>query len=580
MTTTVQVSRRTPPLVIVGSGIPGQAGVKQFLAFIARVRARAGASVDVEGGLIGDAPPTVGEAVSRLLGGEGTPGTPQCPLAVVPLRLTAGGNGKGGVADSMAREQAVHPGLTCRYAPPLGPHPMLQDVLEARIEAALGGADRVQTHVVLVGRGSTDPDSNAEVARAARLLWEGRGYAAVEHSFASLAEPSVPAALERVRRLGARIVVVAPYFLFAGTLPDRIAQQSKGFAAVCPELDVRVADLIGDCDELADLVLERYREAVTSDTRVTCGTGAPQVSLPGVDDEAARPRGSSYHPDGENRQRHAGDAPCRPLPVGDRRSRESSSAGQVWLVGGGPGADDLITVRGQRLLDTADVIVADRLAPQYSVTHPRKGVILVDAAKHPRGSAMPQEEINRIMIEHARAGRRVVRLKGGDPFVFGRGHEELEACIRAGVACEVVPGVPSAIAVPAAAAVPVTHRGMTQEFVVVSGHVPPDDPASRVDWDTLARLTGSLVVLMGVASMPAIAAKLVQAGRSASTPVLIVENGFGVKERVLTSTLSGVAEVLAAERIAPPAVFVIGDVVRRREVIVQAGAVPSTGRHQ
>src|SRR5262249_15265113 len=154
-----------------------------------------------------------------------------------------------------AREQVRHPGLVYRYGRPLGPHPVLQDLLEARIDAALAGTARYGTHVVLVGRGATDPDANAGGAQVARLLWEGRGYDAVELAFISLAEPSVPAALERARRLGARRVVVAPYFLFSGVLPDRVATQSRKFAERQPGLDVRVAALLGDCDELADLVL-------------------------------------------------------------------------------------------------------------------------------------------------------------------------------------------------------------------------------------------------------------------------------------------------------------------------------------
>jgi sirohydrochlorin cobaltochelatase len=298
----------TPPLVIVGHGTRSAAGVEQFVALAERVRARAGAGLaGVEGGLIELARPTVGEAVNRLLGiaGDQTPDAVPLvavPLVAVPLVLTAAGHGKGDIPASMAREQIRHPGLRYRYGRPLGPHPVLQNLLEARIDAALGVAGdradgRAGTHVVLAGRGSTDPDANAEIAKVARLLWEGRGYAGVEPSFVSLAEPSVPAALAKVRLLGAHRVVVAPYFLFAGVLPDRIVAQSAAFAAAHPELDVRVAGLIGDCDELADLVLERYHEALRGDIRMNCDTCAYRVALPGFEDKVGRPQTPHHHPD-------------------------------------------------------------------------------------------------------------------------------------------------------------------------------------------------------------------------------------------------------------------------------------------
>jgi len=219
----------------------------------------------------------------------------------VPLVLSAAGHGKGDIPAALAREQVRHPGLRYRYGRPLGPHPVLLDVLEARIDAALGGqarggAPRAGTHVVLVGRGSTDPDGNAEVAKVARLLWEGRGYADVGLSFVSLAEPSVPAALERARRLGAERIVVAPYFLFAGVLPDRVAAQAAAFAGQHPGTAVRVAGLIGSCDELAGLVLERYAEALRGDIRMNCDTCAYRIAMPGFADKVGQRQTPHHHP--------------------------------------------------------------------------------------------------------------------------------------------------------------------------------------------------------------------------------------------------------------------------------------------
>ncbi len=230
----------------------------------------------------------------------------------------------------------------------------------------------------------------------------------------------------------------------------------------------------------------------------------------------------------------------------------------VALVGGGPGDPDLITVRGRRLLARANLVVVDRLAPPELLAELSPDVEVVDAAKIPYGRAMAQEAINTALIEGARAGKFVVRLKGGDPYVFGRGYEELEACVAAGVPVTVVPGVTSAISVPALAGIPVTHRGVTHEFVVVSGHVAPDHPDSLVDWPALARLRGTLVLLMAVERIDKFAAALLDGGRAADTPVTVVQEGSLRSERVLRADLSTVAERVRAEGIRAPAIIVIG----------------------
>jgi uroporphyrin-III C-methyltransferase/precorrin-2 dehydrogenase/sirohydrochlorin ferrochelatase len=248
--------------------------------------------------------------------------------------------------------------------------------------------------------------------------------------------------------------------------------------------------------------------------------------------------------------------------IADRAARPAAGGtGSVVLVGGGPGDPGLITVRGRQALAQADVVVADHLAPQALLSSLPPEVEVIDAAKLPRGRFMAQEQINRLLVEHALAGRRVVRLKGGDPFVFGRGMEEVEACAAAGVPVEVVPGVTSAIGVPGLAGIPVTHRGLTHEFVVVSGHVPPGHPQSLVDWPALARLRGTLVVLMGVDTAPAIAAALVEHGRDPGTPVAVVSEGSTPNQRTVRTTLAGLAATVAEEGIRPPAVWVVGEVV-------------------
>ncbi len=235
-------------------------------------------------------------------------------------------------------------------------------------------------------------------------------------------------------------------------------------------------------------------------------------------------------------------------------------AGGVALVGGGPGDPELITVRGRRLLAHADVVVADRLAPPELLAELPPHVEVIDAAKIPYGRAMAQDAINAVLIDRARRGKFVVRLKGGDPFVFARGYEEVLACTEAGIPVTVVPGVTSAIAVPALAGVPVTHRSVTHEFVVVSGHVAPKDPESLVNWDALAVMSGTLVLMMAVERIELFADALLEGGRPADTPVLVVQQGTTSAQRSVLTTLAEAPKRIREEGIRPPAIIVIGTV--------------------
>ncbi|HEX2821711.1 MAG TPA: uroporphyrinogen-III C-methyltransferase [Streptosporangiaceae bacterium] len=233
----------------------------------------------------------------------------------------------------------------------------------------------------------------------------------------------------------------------------------------------------------------------------------------------------------------------------------------VAIIGGGPGDPGLITVRGRQLLAEADVVLTDRLAPRVLLDELREDVEIIDASKIPYGRAMAQEHINAALISHARAGRFVARLKGGDPFVFGRGAEEVLACLRAGVPVTVVPGVTSAVAVPASAWVPVTHRGLAQDFHVVSVHVPPGDNRSTVDWQLLGRGSGTLVLLMAVERIGAVAGELLRHGRSPDTPVSVIADGTLPTQRTISSTLKQVESLVTKEGIRPPAIIVVGAVV-------------------
>ena len=253
------------------------------------------------------------------------------------------------------------------------------------------------------------------------------------------------------------------------------------------------------------------------------------------------------------------------LPV--RPQRRPGGTGHVALVGGGPGDPGLITVLGRRLLAEADVVVTDKLAPRELLAELDPDVEIIDAGKQPHAHNLSQAQINELIVSRALAGQRVVRLKGGDPFVFGRGGEEAVACVRAGVPFTVVPGVTSAVAVPAYAGIPVTHRGITQDFAVVSAHLDPSHPGATVDWESLARGPGTLVLMMAVAHLDLVAAELIKHGRDAATPVAIVSNGTTPDQKVLTSTLREVAADAERAGVSPPAVVVVGEVVRLRELL-------------
>ena len=233
----------------------------------------------------------------------------------------------------------------------------------------------------------------------------------------------------------------------------------------------------------------------------------------------------------------------------------------VVLVGGGPGEPDFVTVAARHALASADVVVADRLAPRELLDELGPHVELIDVAKLPRGRSASQEAINEVLVDRARAGKRVVRFKGGDNFVFGRGFEEVLAGTAAGVPVTVVPGLTSAISVPARVGIPVTHRGVAHEFTVISGHLPPGHAGSLVAWDAVARLRGTVVLLMAVDNAPAIADALVDGGRAASTPVAVIVDGTMPTERTVLTTLGSLADDLVANDVRPPAIIVIGDVV-------------------
>jgi uroporphyrinogen III methyltransferase/synthase len=243
----------------------------------------------------------------------------------------------------------------------------------------------------------------------------------------------------------------------------------------------------------------------------------------------------------------------------------SDAPGIVHLVGAGPGDPGLLTVRALELIGAADVILYDRLIPMTALDGARADAELIYVGKEGRGPQLPQEEIDRLLVEHGRAGKRVVRLKGGDPFVFGRGGEEALVLRDAGIPFEIVPGVTSGVAAPAYAGIPVTHRERASAVALITGHETPDKPESAIDWPALAAFPGTLVFYMGVKQLPRIAEQLIAGGRAASEPAAVIERGTLPGQRTVVATLETIAERAAEAEIRPPSITLVGDVAALRD---------------
>jgi len=252
--------------------------------------------------------------------------------------------------------------------------------------------------------------------------------------------------------------------------------------------------------------------------------------------------------------------------------------GHVWLVGAGPGDPGFITVNGLAALRRADVVIYDRLASRDLLDETPTEAIRIDAGKSAGDHTLTQDEINALLVEYGLAGRRVVRLKGGDPYVFGRGGEEALALAEAGVPCTVIPGVTSAIGGLAAGGIPVTHRAVATSFTVVTGHEDPTKPHEGVDWARLAGATDTIVVLMGTARLDSIAHALIEGGRPATTPAAVVQEASTPRQRAVTGTLATIGELARTAQIGTPALFAVGDVVAFQRSLAPATLAPLAGK--
>lgn len=245
----------------------------------------------------------------------------------------------------------------------------------------------------------------------------------------------------------------------------------------------------------------------------------------------------------------------------------SGKYGKVYLVGSGPGDPELLTLKARRLIDSAEVIIYDQLPGKAILDSMPTSAEKIDVGKYAGNHTMTQAEINELLVKKAKEGKMVVRLKGGDPYVFGRGGEEAEVLVSEGIEFEVVPGITSAIAVPAYAGIPVTHRESTSMVTFITGHEDPTKPESCLDWETLAKFGGTIVILMGVKMLERNANELMKHGKDPNTPVAVIEKGTRPDQRVTVGTLSNIAELAKEREVKAPAITVIGDVVRLHAIL-------------
>jgi sirohydrochlorin cobaltochelatase len=280
----------SPALLIAAHGTRDEAGARELFTLVDRLRLLA-PGLAVAAGFIELSMPPVGSAAADLVAAG------MDDVVVVPLMLLAAGHAKNDIPALIARLRLEHPRVRFRYGRDLGLHPTILSLMDERLAAAVPPEDRPGTAVLLVGRGASDPDANADTAKLARLLWEGRPWPMVEVCYAGITDPRVPDGLERCRRLGATRIVAMPYLLFGGRLEDRVHAQCADFAVAHPEIDVRVAGHLGPCDPIAELVLERYREAIDGDPRMNCDLCVHRVALPGFEHKVAAVAVPHFHPD-------------------------------------------------------------------------------------------------------------------------------------------------------------------------------------------------------------------------------------------------------------------------------------------
>jgi uroporphyrin-III C-methyltransferase len=401
--------------------------------------------------------------------------------------------------------------------------------------------NQVPHGVLVVGHGSRRAEANEDVREAANRIGKRGGFELIEPAFLEIVHPNVAEGFSRLVKRGARDITVHPYFLSPGRhtrgdIPVEVSEAASRF----PGIAYRITEPLSAHRLVIEAAVERIHEAVDHESGVT--------KFGGSRDEVANQAGSM--------------ATQRGCPTGDPAMHVLP--GTVYLVGAGPGDPGLLTLKALALLESCDTVVYDYLVNPAVLGFVHLSADRIYVGKVGGGRHTPQRQINQLLIQHARAGKRVVRLKGGDPFLFGRGGEEAEALVAAGVPFEVVPGISSALAVPAYAGIPLTHRGMSSSVTVITGARGGDGEFEPGAFAHLAT-ADTVVVLMGVSHLHEIAEELVKSGRAVDTPAAVIRWGTYNGQESVTGTLGTIADEAARAGMRAPAVIIIGEVVRLRE---------------
>jgi uroporphyrin-III C-methyltransferase len=397
----------------------------------------------------------------------------------------------------------------------------LDDDLNSRSHQNLTSNHEKQVGILVVGHGSRREEANADVREAARLIARRGSFAFVEPAFLEIVSPTIEEGFASLIRRGAGHVVVHPYFLSPG-------RHTRG-----------------------DIPVE-VEEAASRHPGVTYQITEPLAAHPSVIDASIE----------------------RILET--RRAANAEPRRKVYLVGAGPGDPGLLTIRALALLRKADVVIYDYLVNPDLLNHLKEDAERIFVGKVGRGTQTPQSKINELLISKAREGKLVVRLKGGDPFLFGRGGEEALALRAAGFAFEIVPGISSALAVPAYAGIPLTHRGLSSSISILTGTNAGDGKLSEDLFN--ARAADTIVVLMGIARLREITEQLIALGRPPDTPVAVLRWGTYESQQVVTGTLATIAGIAAAEIVRPPSIIVIGEVVQLQKSLSWFGEEFFEGR--
>jgi uroporphyrin-III C-methyltransferase len=411
--------------------------------------------------------------------------------------------------------------------------------------------DRERTGILVVGHGSRRQEANDDLRDVARNIAERGGFELVEPAFLEIEQPDVAEGFKRLVDRGALQITVHPYFLSPGrhTRGD-LPRQVGDVAASFPGVRYEITEPLSAHPLVIEASIGRIRE-----TQVRGALPSSPACVEPINDMGRSEFGSSLgvHSTHVSRWSRAGEDACGP-----------GSNGIVYLVGAGPGAPDLLTIRARDLLTTCDVLIHDYLVDPDILRLTPSHAQRIYAGKIGGGKCTPQTEINRLLIEYARKGKRVVRLKGGDPFLFGRGGEEAEALEQAGIRFEIVPGVSSVLGVPAYAGIPLTHRNVSSSVAIITGaHAINGSP----DFTQLASVSSAhtIVILMGVTHLKAISDHLVRCGRASRTPVAVIRWGTYEAQQTVVGTLASIADDIEAVGLRSPAVIVVGEVVRLRE---------------